>query len=137
VSNFGLLYDKLETRIRQDGHPTLELRPRLDAAYDAIISRPYDPDRIAAILEQLLEYLTSQEGRTHANCVAVDSFFLWTDEWEGEWEDEPSELADILSDMGGALHDTFGAPQMAENFDSTPEQLLERVRAFRASRRAA
>jgi hypothetical protein len=27
-----------------------------------------------------------------------------------------------------ALHDTITAPQVAENFGSTPEQLLERVR---------
>jgi hypothetical protein len=137
VSNFALLYERLEARIRQDGRPTVGLRLRLGEAYDAIIALPWDSNRVAGKVAELLEYLSSQEGRTHANCVAVDSFFCWRDDWEGDWEDEPAELVDILGDMGGALHDTFGAPHIAENFDSTPEQLLARVRAFQASHRAA
>jgi hypothetical protein len=30
--------------------------------------------------------------------------------------------------MAGALHDTCSAPVVARNFDSTPEQLFERLR---------
>jgi hypothetical protein len=30
--------------------------------------------------------------------------------------------------MGEALHDTIGAPEIAENFGCLPEQLLERLR---------
>ena len=30
--------------------------------------------------------------------------------------------------VGGALHDTFSAPEIAENFLSTPEQLLGQLR---------
>jgi hypothetical protein len=137
VSKFGLLYEDLEAKIRHTGKPTPGLRPRLGAAYDAIIERPYNPDQIAAAVEDLLTYLTSREGRTHENCVAVDGFFCLGEGWEKDWEAEPSELADILGDIGGALHDTFGAPHIAENFESTPDQLLDRIRAFRASRRAA
>jgi hypothetical protein len=37
-------------------------------------------------------------------------------------------LAEVLSDMGGALHDTVSNPEIAENFDSTPELLLDRLR---------
>jgi hypothetical protein len=137
MSNFGHLYENLEAKIRHTGRPTLGLRCRLGAAYDAIIERPYNPDHIAAAVEDLLDYMTSREGRTHENCVAIDSFFCLGEGWERDWEDEPSELADILADLGGALHDTFGAPHIAENFESTPEQLLKRIRDFRASRRAA
>jgi len=137
VSNFAILYENLEAKIRHTGKPTLGLRPRLGAAYEAIIERPYNVHRVVEAVEELLTYLASSEGRTQENCVAVDSFFCLAEGWEDDWEDEPSELTDILADMGGALHDTFSAPAIAENFDCTPEQLLERVRAFRAKLRAA
>ena len=137
MSNFGSLYERLETAVRQDGKVGLGLRWRLADTYEAIIARPYDPSRIAAAVEELLVYLVSKEGRTHVNCVAVDHFFCLGEGWERDWEDEPAELADVLADIGGALHDTFKAPDIAENFDSTPEQLLERIRAFRAKHRAA
>jgi hypothetical protein len=132
VNNFGPLYEKLEGAVRRDGKLGLGLRWRLGDAYEAIIARPYDPNRIAAAVEELLVYLASKEGRTQPNCVAVDHFFRLGEGWERDWEDEPAELADVLADMGGALHDTISTPEIAENFDSTPEQLLERIRAFRA-----
>jgi hypothetical protein len=40
----------------------------------------------------------------------------------------PEPFVDILADMGSALHDTVSAPLIAANFQSTPEQLLERAR---------
>ena len=40
----------------------------------------------------------------------------------------PDPFHDIFADMSGALHDTISAPEIAENFDSTPEQLLKRAR---------
>jgi hypothetical protein len=137
MSNFPQLYERLEHRVRSDGKLTVGLRPRLGDAYEAIIARPYDVPRIVGTVERLLEYLSTSEGRTHANCVAVDSFFCFRDDWEGHWEDEPEALADVLGDMGGALHDTISAPEIAENFDSTPEQLLEQLRAFKGRLPAA
>jgi hypothetical protein len=137
VSNFASLYENLESTVRSDGKLGVGLRWRLAGAYEAIITRPYEPSRIAAALEELLAYLASKEGRTHPNCVAVDHFFCMGDGWERDWEDEPSELTDVLADIGGALHDTIKAPEIAENFDSTPEQLLDRIRAFRAKHGAA
>ena len=74
---------------------------------------------------RLLEFLASPQGRTDANCRAVDSFFTF-DEC---WLDLPDALHDIFGDMAGALHDTISAPHIAHNFDSTPEQLLARVRS--------
>jgi hypothetical protein len=132
MSNFSTLYAALESSVAPE-HLTLGLRWRLQDAYEAIISRPYDVPRIAASVEELLSYLTSPEGRTNGHCVAVDSFFCIRDGWEGDWEDEPAALADVLGDMGGALHDTIGAPEIAENFDSTPELLLAQLRRFRST----
>ena len=131
MSNFDALYRRLASTNR--GEP---LSPDLDAllrrAYDAIIDRPYDARRVADALEAVLEFLASPAGRTQVNCEVVDSFFCLQQDWEGGWEDEPEELADVLEDMGGALHETLKAPQVAEDFDSTPEQLLARVRRFRS-----
>jgi hypothetical protein len=39
----------------------------------------------------------------------------------------PEGYQDLLGDIGGGLHDTVSAPDVAENFESTPEQLLERL----------
>jgi hypothetical protein len=38
-----------------------------------------------------------------------------------------SVVADVLRDMASALHDTVSAPEVAKNFESTPEQLLNRL----------
>jgi hypothetical protein len=46
--------------------------------------------------------------------------------WDADQLPEP--FVDILNDMGSALHDTVSAPLIAANFQSTPEQLLERAR---------
>jgi hypothetical protein len=37
------------------------------------------------------------------------------------------EFHDILADMSEALHDTVSAPEVAAEFESTPEQLLEAI----------
>jgi hypothetical protein len=43
----------------------------------------------------------------------------------------------VLGDIGGALHHTIKAPDVAENVDSTPEQLLAQLRDFKRSLPAA
>ena len=46
--------------------------------------------------------------------------------WDGD--ELPQPFVDILADMSGVLHDTVSAPDITANFESTPEQLLERAR---------
>jgi len=53
---------------------------------------------------------------------------LGQDVWNAERL--PDAYVNILADMSGALHDTISAPEIAANFESTPEQLLARVRAL-------
>ena len=77
----------------------------------------------------LLEHLTTEQGRTDINCQAVDYYFMNNDLWAEK--ELPDELHDIFSDMSGALHDTISSPDVAKNFDSTPEQLLDRLRKVR------
>lgn len=80
----------------------------------------------------MLEYLNG-EGRTNANCWATDMFFCLSEGWQEDWTERnlPDEFHDVLSLMGQALHDTVRSPQIAENFECLPEQLLARVRAIK------
>ncbi len=111
-----------------DQEVTPGLRPLLEGAYEQIVQVPADLPHLKASLDRLLTFLCSPIGRTHANCVETDRFILWHFDWPVTWEHLPESYTDVLGDIGGTLHDTFGAPEIAENFDSTPEQLLERVR---------
>jgi hypothetical protein len=111
-----------------DGEPVSpRLEPLLLAIYRELERNSVDRGALKAVLENLLLFLASPEGRTNANCWAADLFFCLREGWTVETEHVPDEFADILADMGGALHDTIHAPEIAANFYSTPEQLLERV----------
>jgi hypothetical protein len=114
-----------------------ELRPLLEAVYGEIARRPSDLAGLKSALEHLLEFPCSTEGGTNANCWAADLFFCLGEGWEVDWEHLPDEFGDILGDMGGALRDTVQSPEVATNFDSTPERLVERLRAIDISNRVA
>ena len=107
------------------------LRPLLQAVYSQCLAQPKDLAKLKRGLEELLVYL-SVEGRTNANCWAVDWFFGMSQGWEQDWAEQnlPEEFHDVLATMGEALHDTVHSPAIAENFDSLPEQLLKRVRGI-------
>jgi len=92
------------------------------------VYRSAEVDDAAAVrnaLDELLIFLASPGGRTDANCCAVDRFF---GSLEGHWSRLPPDLASLLDDMGGTLHDSIYAPQIAAHFESLPEQLLNRLR---------
>jgi hypothetical protein len=118
----------------RNGEPVSQaLRPLLQAVYSQSLSKPPDVLELKKSLEGLLIFL-SGEGRTNANCWAVDMFFCVGQGWERDWSDQglPDDFHDVLALMGQALHDTIKNPDIAENFDCLPEQLLERVRSLRA-----
>ena len=111
------------TRLARADPPTRELVQRIQtalAAEDLVLSA------LKTLLIELLEYLASEEGRTDANCRAVDSFFMLDHLWAER--NLPVPFRNIFSDMSGALHDTVSAPEIAKDFDSTPEQLLKRAK---------
>lgn len=105
-----------------------ELEQLVHRVYREIARRPPAPADLKEAMIALLSYLASPEGRTDRNCRRVDAFFCVRDDWETDWDHLPEELRIILEDIGGILHDTLSAPEIAENFESTPEQLLARVR---------
>src|SRR5688572_27859135 len=110
-----------------DGEPVSpELPPLLAAVYAQVQPDPADLRGLRAALETLLRYLASPSGRTNGNCWAADSFFMHNDRWDRDWDHLPEPYQDIFGDMSGALHDTVAHPEIAENFYSTPEQLLAR-----------
>ena len=105
-----------------------ELEPLLRGVYSDILAIPPDLQSLKKSLTALLQYLNVQ-GRTNANCWAVDLFFCSSEGWERDWTEQnlPDDFHDVLALMGQALHDTVRTPKIAENFDCLPEQLLERV----------
>jgi hypothetical protein len=103
------------------------LLPMMRSVRAVLFASPLDLAAVKASLIGLFEYLSSPGGRTDANCCAVDSFFSLDDDLQ--LERLPDSLQDVFAHMD-ALHDTITAPKIAENFSSTPEQLLERVRSL-------
>jgi hypothetical protein len=88
----------------------------LHGVYDAV---DRNPSLLRSALERLLSFLASPSGRTDANCC-VES-------WDLNLDALPPPLRAFLSDLGGTLHDTVYAPHIAANFESLPEQLLQRL----------
>ena len=114
----------------KDGEPVSpELQPLLRRVYSEVLAAPADLYALKESLTDLLEYLSGQ-GRTNANCWAVDMFFCLSEGWERDWTEQPlpDDFHDLLALMGQALHDTVRTPKIADNFDCLPEQLLDRVR---------
>jgi hypothetical protein len=102
------------------------LRPLVERLHGCLTIRPVDSPALKAAMICVLAFLASPQGRTDANCRAVDYFFAQDEAWDADQLPEP--FVDILADMSSALHDTVSAPLIAANFQSTPEQLLERAR---------
>jgi hypothetical protein len=111
-----------------------ELKPLLRCVYSDVLASPINLDALKSSLSALLEYLCTK-GRTNANCWAVDLFFCTSEGWERDWTEQnlPDDFHDVLSLIGQALHDTVQMPNIADNFDCLPEQLLERVRRLQVS----
>lgn len=107
-------------------HVSRELEHLLREVHEKIVSE--DVAGLRASLETLLEFLSSANGRTDANCSVTYRFFTAS---ENEWREFPADLRAILEDMSGTIQESIYAPVIAQTFESTPEQLLERVRAVR------
>jgi hypothetical protein len=115
-----------------------ELTPLLHAVYREIQEPRPNLESVRSALRELLAFLASGRGRTNANCAAADSFFLdLKSEWTRSWDHLPEGYQDLLGDIGGGLHDTVSAPDVADNFESTPEQLLERLERLDAGAQPA
>jgi hypothetical protein len=66
----------------KDGEPvSSELQPLLRRVYSDVLAAPAHLPALKESLTTLLEYLSGQ-GRTNANCWAVDRFFGLSESWE-------------------------------------------------------
>jgi hypothetical protein len=117
--NFEELY-------QQVSYADKALKPLLEKLRNQLATHPKNLAELKTALISLLEFLASPQGRTDENCRAVDFFLMLDEEWNSE--ELPEAYAEILADMSGALHDIISAPNIAENFESTPEQLLKRAK---------
>jgi len=102
-----------------------------EAVYQEAIQSNPNMSQLRARLIDLLSFLCSPEGRTDENCRIVDSYFCTKDGWSSCIEHLPTEVYEILFDIGGTLHDTFQSRDIAANFQSLPEQLLERAKKLK------
>jgi hypothetical protein len=108
-----------------------KLRPLLSLIYNQIHEFPVNLSILKESLVALTSFLSQPEHCTDENCKAVDLFFTAGDHWDARWGSLPEEYQLILDDIGGCLHDNVSAPKIAENFESTPKQLLERVKKLK------
>ena len=109
---------------------TQELHSYLFKVRDSISDNSTNHEAIKAALVELLVYLNSPEGRTSENCTTTGIFFQLHDDYGFNWFHLPEEFQLILQDMGSQLHDTMEHPDVATNYECTPEQLLERIHSL-------
>jgi hypothetical protein len=90
---------------------------------------------VRASLIALAEFLTTQAGRTHANCVTVAQLLDRVEGWRrvnrnwARWQYLPEAYQDLLRGFGG-VQLTLADPDMAELMETTPEQLLTAARTL-------
>jgi hypothetical protein len=108
-----------------------QLQKLVVAVRDCIIEQPTDILRLNSTLENLLSFLTAPAERTKENCGETDLYFCLHADNGFNWDHLPEDYQLILDDIGGQLHDTIESPEIAKNFESTPEQLLERIRRLK------
>src|SRR3954452_19096366 len=99
-----MTFDELYKRAAGFRRVSSELRP-LVAFLDAAIAGN-DAAAVRVSLITLLEFLSSERGRTDANCCVVDAFFGTVDA-----SMLPEDLRAVVSDLSGTLHETIFAPQ--------------------------
>lgn len=100
------------------------LLPLMERLHRCLLSEAPDLRATKDALVAVLTFLASPQGRTEANCNGVNWFLAANNLWGDNF---PEAFSVVIFDMAGQLHDTFSAPHIAANFESTPEQLLARA----------
>ena len=110
--------------------PNPQVVASLEALRNELLLPEPSVERLRSIVTALLKFLASRLGRTDPNVRFVDYGLSNDDDvWDRIELVESVDpiLADVIRDMAGAVHDMVKAPDIARNFDSTPEQLLARL----------
>jgi hypothetical protein len=104
-----------------------DLDDLLEALTGALRKDPLHPQSVYDSARALLEALALPLCNTAENCERVDhAVFLACD--GVELSSLGPDLQSLIADIGGCLHDAHSAPEVAFDFESTPTQLLERIR---------
>lgn len=130
MKDFSALYADTIRHIKKEPHESYvsdELMPLMEQFYLARIRNPVDLIELRQTLLNLLAFLSSPRGRTTPNLRTVDLFIALGD-WGVELPEVPDSFCEIIADLGAALHDSINSPHFALEYESTPEQLLERVK---------
>ena len=90
----------------------------------------FSKDSLIFALESLLLWLNNSQNNTDSNCKEIDYFISFEILPEKRFEDIPENIRNILFDMGATLHDAHTSPELARNFESMPNQLLNRLRGL-------
>ncbi len=92
------------------------------------LSKSLSREKVLHTLELILLWLSNPQNNTNENCQKIDSFVAYEIIPQKEYEAIPEDIKVILFDIGASLSDTHTSPEVAVNFESTPSQLLERVK---------
>lgn len=111
----------------------MELQDRVSALTDALSQVPVQRLHLAQAMLEVVHYLEGP-GATDAHCRSVAVYFIVSKNAGLDRSHLPPDLASIMNDIAGAMHDAISAPQSAGNFQATPVQLVERLQVvLRAS----
>ena len=103
-----------------------ELRSLLEEVFNSLDAEPVNLGHIRDSFVSLFSFLCKPENRTNQNCTNVDWFFAINSHWNRS-NKYPEQHRNLLDNIG-CLHDTFYAPEIAKDFESTPEQLLAQAK---------
>jgi hypothetical protein len=106
----------------------MELDNLLDRLWDAFDAPQFSRKDLLNALEGALRWLNELPNNTDANCRKLDHFVAYEIIGKPRYHEMPGDIQALLFDMGSAHSDTFSSPDIAKNFESTPIQLLTRVR---------
>lgn len=109
----------------------IELQELVNQLKSAIMSPEFSRKEAISAMYNLISWLNKPENNTDSNCRFVDSFVAYEISPNPENNEIPKDIDAILFDMGATLHDTHTSPEIAENFDSTPALLLERIQKLK------
>jgi hypothetical protein len=126
MDSFFDLQNKMDPDKRKDS-----VRKLAESVYSCACQQAPDMLEFRRKLENLLVFLCSPEGHTHENCCLVDTYFCSKSDWPNCIEHLPRDVHSILFDIGMTLHDAVKCPDIAKNFESLPEQLLDRLRKLK------
>ena len=109
----------------------MELQTKLDHLEAALRCEQLDVLRVSGCVRQVVEYVNRADGGTPEECEVVSHFVLLTllldEQIKSNMKLLPEALRRIIEDLGMNFHDTHSAPDVAHNFESTPQQLLARL----------